>query len=165
MIVKGPAGETKVNLDEKDRKILRLLMRDPRISVADIARDVGAQRDTVMYRIRRFEKRGLIAKYHTILEPQALGLNIFMMVLIKVAPVSREKIDAFIKKLVAHKNVTHIGRLVGKYDYFLQMAAEDIATFDRALDEVKALHEGLIINAEISNIIDGIKIDDFSGLI
>jgi DNA-binding Lrp family transcriptional regulator len=156
---------TKVNLDEKDRSILQLLLKDPRTPIADIAREVGVQRDTVMYRIRRFEKRGLIAKYHTILEPQALGLNIFMMVLIKVAPVPRADVDAFIKKLVAHKNVTHIGRLVGKYDYFLQMAAEDIAAFDKALDEVKALHDGLIVDVEVSNVIDGIKIDDFSGLI
>ena len=161
----GTQGITKVNLDEKDRNILQLLLKDPRTQIADIAREVGVQRDTVMYRIQRFEKRGLIAKYHTILEPQALGLNIFMMVLVKVAPVSRGEVDAFIKKLVAHKNVTHIGRLVGKYDYFLQMAAEDIVAFDRALDEVKALHEGLIADVEISNVIDGIKIDDFSGLI
>lgn len=155
----------KVPLDEKDKKILHLLMNDPRISVADIAREVGAQRDTVMYRIRRFEKRGLIVKYHLIVKAQALGLNIFMMVLIKVAPVSRSEIDTFIQKLTAHKNVTHIGRLVGKYDYFLQMAAEDIVAFDTALDEVKALHEGLIVDIDISNVIDGIKIDDFSGLI
>lgn len=162
---KGPLGTSRVNLDEKDRKILKILLKDPRTQVADIAREVGVQRDTVMYRIRRFEKRGLIAKYHTIVEPQALGLNIFMMVLIKVAPVSREEVETFIKKLSAHKNVTHIGRLVGKYDYFLQMAAEDIVAFDKAFDEVKAIHEGLVVDVEISNVIDGIKIDDFSGLI
>ena len=161
----GTQGITKVNLDEKDRNILQLLLKDPRTQIADIAREVGVQRDTVMYRIQRFEKRGLIAKYHTILEPSALGLNIFMMVLVKVAPVSRGEVEIFIQKLVAHKNVTHIGRLVGKYDYFLQMAAEDIVAFDKALDEVKALHEGLIVDVEISNVIDGIKIDDFSGLI
>lgn len=154
-----------MNLDEKDRAILRILMKDPRAQIADIARDVGIQRDTVMYRIRRFEKRGLIAKYHTILEPETLGFSIFMMVLIKVAPVPRAEIDAFIQKLVLHKNVTHIGRLIGKYDYFLQMAAEDISAFDKALDDVKAIHEGVIVDVELANIIDGIKIDDFSGLI
>ena len=162
---KGPLGSTEVNLDEKDRSILRILLNDPRTQVADIAREVGVQRDTVMYRIRRFEKRGLIAKYHAILDPQALGLNTFMMVLIKVAPVSRAEIESFITKLLAHKNITHIGRLVGKYDYFLQMAAEDISAFDKALDDVKAMHEGLIVGMEISNIIDDIKLDDFSGLI
>jgi DNA-binding Lrp family transcriptional regulator len=155
----------KVPLDEKDKEILKMLVDDPRATVADISRKVGVQRDTVMYRIQRFEKRGLISKYHTILDPQALGLNIFMMVLIKVAPVSTDFIDSFLGKLVEHKNVTHISRLLGKYDYFIQMAAEDIRAFDAALDEVKGFGKGIIVDMEMTSIIDGPKTDDFSGLI
>ncbi len=165
MITKGPLGQTRVNIDEKDKKILQMLMKDPRTQVADIAREVGVQRDTVMYRIRRFEKRGLIAKYHTIVEPQALGLNIFMMVLVKTAPVSSDVLEQFLEKVITHKNVTHVARLVGKYDYFLQMAAEDIVVFDAALNDLKAIREGLIVDMEISNVIDGLKTDDFTGLI
>lgn len=155
----------KVPLDEKDREILKILVADPRASVADISRKVGAQRDTVMYRIKRFEKRGLISKYHTILDPQALGLNIFMMVLLKIAPVSTELVNDFLEQLVVHKNVTHISRLIGKYDYFIQMAAEDIKAFDAALDEVKTKGKGIIVDMEMASIIDGPKTDDFSGLI
>ena len=88
----------KVPLDEKDREILKMLVADPRSSVADIAREVGVQRDTVMYRIRRFETRGLISKYHTILEPQALGLSIFMLVLVKTAPVAGDVLEELPQK-------------------------------------------------------------------
>lgn len=165
MVTKGPLGGTKVNLDEKDRAILRLIVLDPRMQIADIAREVGVQRDTVMYRIKRMEKRGLIMKYHTILEPLALGLSVFMMVLLKLNPVSKSELDVFLQKLKGHKNVTHVSRLVGKYDYFLQIAAEDIVAFDGVLDDIKAMHVGIIADMEISNVIDGIKTDDFSGLI
>lgn len=165
MLTKGPLGETKVNLDEKDRAILRIIVADPRTPIADIARQVGIQRDTVLYRIKRFEKRGLIMKYHTILEPQALGLNIFMMVLIKLAPVDKDALKDFLEKLVAHKNVTHVSRLVGRYDYFLQIAAEDIVSLDTVLDELKSIRQGLIVDMDISSVIDGLKTDDFSGLI
>jgi Lrp/AsnC family transcriptional regulator, leucine-responsive regulatory protein len=165
MVTKGPLDETKVNLDENDRAILRLVVRDPRTPIADIAREVGVQRDTVLYRIKRFEKRGLIVKYHAILEPQALGLNIFMMVLIKLAPVDKDALKDFLEKLVKHKNITHVSRLVGRYDYFLQIAAEDIMSLDVVLDEIKAIRQGLIVDMDISNVIDGLKTDDFSGLI
>lgn len=165
MAIKGPLGGAKVNLDEKDRAILRPVVRDPRMQVADIAREVGVQRDTVVYRIKRLEKRGLIMKYHTILDPLALGLNVFMMVLIKLNPVSKSELTAFLDKLVAHKNVTQVSRLVGKYDYFLQIAAEDIVAFDSVLDDIKAVQQGIIADIEISNVIDGLKTDDFSGLI
>jgi DNA-binding Lrp family transcriptional regulator len=165
MTTKGPLGSTTVNLDEKDRAILRLVVRDPRMQVADIAREVGVQRDTVMYRIKRLEKRGLIMKYHTILDPLALGLGVFMMVLIKLHPVSKIDLESFLAKLKDHPNVTHVSRLVGKYDYFLQIAAQDIVAFDAVLDCIKAIQIGLIADTEISNVIDGIKTDDFSGLL
>ena len=165
MATKGPLGGTKVNLDEKDRAILRLVVRDPRMQIADIAREVGVQRDTVQYRIQRMEKRGLIMKYHTILDPLSLGLGVFMMVLVKLNPVSKSELNALLSKLTAHKNITHISRLVGTYDYFLQIAAEDIVAFDAVLDDLKMIQIGAIKDIEISNVIDGLKIDDFSGLI
>ncbi len=165
MATKGPLGGTTVNLDEKDRAILRLVVRDPQMQIADIAREVGVQRDTVQYRIQRMEKRGLIMKYQTILDPLSLGLGIFMMVLIKLNPLSKSELDTFLSKLKAHKNVTHISRLVGAYDYFLQIAAEDIVAFDAVLDDLKLIQVGAIKDIEISSVIDGLKTDDFSGLI
>lgn len=165
MVTKGPLGGTQVNLDEKDRAILRLIVRDPRMQVADIAREVGVQRDTVVYRVKRMEKRGLITKYHTILDPLSLGLGVFMMVLVKLNPVSKSELEVFLDKLKGHKNVTQVSRLVGKYDYFLQIAAEDIVVFDAVLDDIKAMHMGIIADMDISNVIDGIKTDDFTGLI
>ena len=155
----------KVNIDKTDKAILHCLSIDTRASIADIARDIGVQRDTVSYRIERMEKRGLIMKYHTIIDPLTLGCDIFMMVLIKTAPVEKKVVDDFLSALVAHPNVTHVSRLVGKYDYLLQMAASDIIAFDEALDQVKAIQSGMIIETEISSIIDGLKIDDFGGLI
>ena len=154
-----------VNLDRTDKAILHCLMEDPRTSIANIARTVGVQRDTVTYRIERFEKRGLITKYHTIVEPRALGCEIFMLVLIKTKPVAKKVLQGFLDQLIAHKNVTHVSRLVGKYDYMLQMAASDIVTFDNALDEIKGMQSGVVAEIELASVIDGLKIDDFSGLV
>lgn len=156
---------TEVNLDEKDRKILRLLIEEPRISVADIARRVGAQRDTVIYRMKRFEKKGLILKYHIVIDSAALGLDMFMMVLVKTAPVNQAALNELIEGLMQHKNVTHVARLVGKYDFMLYMAARDIVAFDKALTEVKSLKSGVITEVEVIAVSEAYKIDDFSALI
>lgn len=156
---------TEVNLDEKDRKILRLLIEEPRITVADIARKVGAQRDTVIYRMRRFEKKGLIMKYHVVIDSAALGLDIFMLVLVKTAPVGQAELDELIEGLMQHKNVTHVAKLVGKYDFMLYMAASDMVAFDQALTEVKSIKEGVIIEIEPIGVSEAYKIDDFLALI
>ena len=65
----------------------------------------------------------------------------------------------------AHPHVTHVSRLLGRYDYFVQIAAEDVVAFDQVLDEIKAMQPGIIADIEIANIIDGLKTDDFSGLL
>ncbi len=149
----------------RDKEILRVLAQDPRTSIADIAREIEAQRDTVAYRIGRLERKGVISKYHTILDPQALGLSVFMLALIKMNPVGGEAVASFVEKLVAHPHVTHVSRLLGRYDYFVQIAAEDVVAFDQVLDEIKAMQPGIIADIEIANIIDGLKTDDFSGLL
>lgn len=156
---------SEVNLDEKDRKILHLLIEEPRISVADIARKVGAQRDTVIYRMKRFEKKGLILKYHIVIDSAALGLDIFMLVLVKTAPVSQPVLDEFVDALMKQKHVTHVAKLVGKYDFMLYMAAPDMAAFDKALTEVKSIQEGVVTEIEPIGVSEAYKIDDFSALI
>lgn len=155
----------KVPLDERDKEILRCLLRDPRMPVADIAREVGAQRDTVTYRIERLEREGVINKYHTIVEPSALGLPVFMLLLVKLAPVTGDMQEKFVDKLIHLPHVTHIARLIGPYDYFVQVACANIVAFDALLSTIKSLVPGAIHDITTSTIIDGIKIDDFSELV
>lgn len=155
----------KVNLDEKDRKILNLLIDEPRMSVADISRKAGVQRDTVINRMKRFEDKGLILKYHVVIDSVALGLDIFMLVLVKTAPVGQVALDELIEGLLQHKNVTHVAKLVGRYDLMLYMAASDMTAFDEALTEVKSIKEGVITEIEPIGVSDAYKIDDFSALV
>lgn len=157
--------ERRVPLDEKDAAVLKVLMREPRTSIAEISRETHLQRDTVLYRINRMEKKGLISKYHLIVEPAALGVPQFMLVLLKLEMISKEETDNFIEKLVACPNVTHVARLIGRYDYFVQVAAEDTAAFDAILADIKSLQPGVIRDIEVANIIDGLKTDDFSELV
>lgn len=159
------ANTEKVPLDERDRTILRCLLRDPRTPIADIAREVGAQRDTVTYRIERMEREGLIVRYHTIIDPNALGLPVFMLLLVKLAPIPSKEQHSFVNKLVTLPHVTHVSRLIGPYDYFIQVACPHITSLDTLLSEIKSLVPGAVHDITPSTIIDGLKTDDFSQLV
>ena len=156
---------TKVNLDATDILVLRELLTDPRASIADIARTIGTQRDTVKYRIERMEKRGLITQYNVILNPVALGCTIFMQVTISIRPTNNLMKQQFLQELQQHNHVTHIERTIGPYDYALQMAAIDITDFDIALNEIKQIGADIITDVQLATIVEGAKINDFSGLI
>lgn len=51
-------------IDRYDQKILALLMKDARLPVSDISRQVSLSRSAVADRIRRLEQNGIITGYH-----------------------------------------------------------------------------------------------------
>lgn len=62
-------------IDSTDRKILKLLQEDARMSNAEIARRIGLVPSAVLNRIRRMEEDKVILSYEARLNPEALGLG------------------------------------------------------------------------------------------
>ena len=56
-------------LDELDQKIIRLLMKNARMSYSEIGEKVGISRVAVKMRIQAMEKKGIIEEYTTIINP------------------------------------------------------------------------------------------------
>jgi len=50
----------KAKLDVKDKKILSILSANSRIPLTQLAKKVGLSRDAVNYRIKNYEKNGII---------------------------------------------------------------------------------------------------------
>ena len=63
-------------LDEVDRKILRCLLADPQLSMADLADKVALSHTPVWRRLKRLEERGVIAGRALLLDPEQLGYPI-----------------------------------------------------------------------------------------
>ena len=72
-------------MDELDRKILRLLSADGRMTVKDIARQVSLTSPAVSERIRRMEKTGVIAGYTVVLGDAEPKSHIDALISISVA--------------------------------------------------------------------------------
>lgn len=51
-------------LDRYDQQILALLVKDARLSVSDISRQINLSRSSVSDRIKRLEEQGVITGYH-----------------------------------------------------------------------------------------------------
>ena len=77
-------------MDELDRKILRLLSADGRMTVKDIARQVSLTSPAVSERIRRMEKTGVIAGYTVVLGDAEPKSHIDALISISVAPADRQ---------------------------------------------------------------------------
>lgn len=75
----------RMNIDDTDRRILVELIRDCRRSYRAIARRAGTSVGTVLTRIRRMEKMGIIKGYAAILDQEKLGYQLTVIAEITVS--------------------------------------------------------------------------------
>ena len=105
---------------ELDRKILLQLLRDSRQSVVQLARRVGASRQTVARRLRQLRKLGVIESFTARLDPEKLGLGTRAYIFLREVPRAevRRKNEDVIKKL---RQVSGFHRLFGEYSAILEV--------------------------------------------
>lgn len=75
-----------MNIDEKDRLIVKLLIDNARMPVSDLARHVGLSGPATSERIRRLESNGIISRFTVELDLAALGYPLQAIVRIKPRP-------------------------------------------------------------------------------
>ncbi len=93
-----PAIE-RLSIDEIDRKILNELLRDSRRSYRSLARRAGISVGTVLSRIRRLEKIGVIKGYSAILDHEKLGYQLTVVAEITVSKGKLLEMEEAIGKL------------------------------------------------------------------
>ena len=82
-------------MDEVDRKILKLLQANARMSLKSIAEKTFLSSPAVSARIERLEKEGVITGYHAQLDPVKLGYHILAFINLDVRPEDKPKFYAY----------------------------------------------------------------------
>ncbi len=120
-------------IDEKDVKIVNLLLEDGRMSASDIARSLGnISERAVRYRIDRMVKDGVI-RVSAIVSPQAFGLSTYADVWMEV---ESDKILEVANKMAEFQNVSYVACSIGETDVSIQIVAKDTAEVYRFVTEV-----------------------------
>ncbi|MCB0478497.1 MAG: Lrp/AsnC family transcriptional regulator [Crocinitomicaceae bacterium] len=118
-----------MNLDEIDKKILRLLQADAKMSVKDLGERVNLSTTPVFQRVKRLEKLGVIEGYSAIVNPDKIGPRtlVFMEVNLKIHRQSElEEFESTIEKMDEVLACYHI---TGKYDYLLKISISDMSEY------------------------------------
>src|SRR5437879_12362379 len=79
-------------IDEVNVRLLELLQADPRLTMAELARQVSMSAPAVTERVRRLEEWGVIAGYRLQVDAKALGLPIAAYVRVRPGPRSLQQI-------------------------------------------------------------------------
>jgi DNA-binding Lrp family transcriptional regulator len=123
-------------LDTTDRHLLSLLQANARESAANLARHLGIARTTVVARIARLERTGVIAGYGVRLgqrmEDNAILAYCGLSVQPKAAP-------AILRALQRLPEIEEVNSVSGPVDYMVAIRCDTHDRLDRLLDEIGML--------------------------
>ncbi|SEB23193.1 MAG: Lrp/AsnC family transcriptional regulator [Paraburkholderia sp.] len=140
-------------LDDLDRNLVALLQENARESVANLARQLGVARTTVIARIARLEKTNVIAGYSVRLGQDVLDASISAYVGIIIAPKYGQDVQ---KRLGRMPEVQLLCAVSGEFDYVAWLRAGSPDRLNDLLDQIGGL-EG--VERTTTSIILARKID------
>lgn len=120
-------------LDETDRRILRILARDARISNQKLAEAVGLSPTPCWNRVKALEEAGAITSYVAILDQAVLGLPDTVIIEVTLDHHDEELLARFGAALAELPEVMEAYLLTGEYDYLIKVAVSGTAGYERFL--------------------------------
>jgi Lrp/AsnC family leucine-responsive transcriptional regulator len=123
------------SLDPIDRKILATLQRDGRMSLADLAQQVGLSPSPCLRRVRMLEEAGIISRYVAMVDQQAVGLPVSVFVSIKLESQREEALTKFGKSIERWPEVLECYLMTGPRDYLLRVVVADLAAYEHFLKQ------------------------------
>ncbi|MBW3097921.1 Lrp/AsnC family transcriptional regulator [Pseudohoeflea coraliihabitans] len=122
-------------LDDMDRRILKALAQNGRLSNTDLARLIGLSPSPCWQRVKRLEEAGIIAGYAAILDHQALGVGETVLVEVILDRHDAEALENFAQAITAMPEVLEVHLMAGEFDYLLKVAADGTRGVEEFLRE------------------------------
>ncbi len=155
----------KHKFDKYDKAIMRALNEDARQSLADLSKKVGLSRDAIRNRITKLIRDKVIIGFRPILNPPSMGFPIINYVFIALHNPSEEQEKKFVGFMKAHKNITYVASLIGKWDFIIDVIAEDPGEFNNVLKDLRQHFSELIKDYEVYGVLEEYKYEEIAGLV
>ena len=123
----------RIKLDKIDRKILKDLQDNGRITNVELAKNAGISAPPCLRRVRALEDSGYIKSYHAHVDASALGYGITVFALVKLDSQSEPVLKAFEDQCKAWELVRESHMLSGEVDYLLRIVAPDWEQYQQFL--------------------------------
>src|SRR6201997_3718341 len=106
----------RIRLDRIDRRILRHLLMDGRMTNVELARRAGISAPPCLRRVRALEEAGIIRGYHADLAPEALGYAVTVFAQVGLSSQADADLKAFEQLVATWPEVREAYMLAGETD-------------------------------------------------
>ena len=155
----------RVKLDRIDRRILRDLQDNGRMTNVELANRAGISAPPCLRRVRALEEAGFIRGYHADVAPEHLGFTVTIYAHVGLTSQAEGDLARF-EEMVGHwAEVRECHMLMGEADFLLKIVAKDWDAFQRFLTS-KLTSAPLVSNVKTALVIrtkkrlPGVPIDE-----
>ncbi|HZH28223.1 MAG TPA: Lrp/AsnC family transcriptional regulator [Azospirillaceae bacterium] len=123
----------RVKLDRIDRRILRDLQADGRMTNVELARRAGISAPPCLRRVRALEEAGYIRGYHADINPKALGYEVTVFAQVGLTSQAESDLRTFEDLVGGWPQVRECHMLAGEADFLLKVVAESLEEYQHFL--------------------------------
>ncbi|MES9856678.1 MAG: Lrp/AsnC family transcriptional regulator [Sedimenticola sp.] len=120
----------KQELDHLDRRILNQLQRNNRISNQTLAEQVGLSPPACLRRVRHLRESGIIEQEVALLNPEAVGRLINIIVEVEMERDQQDLLDQFRKAIEQASEVSQCYVVTGEVDFILIVSVADMQAYE-----------------------------------
>lgn len=121
------------SVDATSLKILKLLQREPDLTVAEIGQRVGLSHTPCWRRIKQMEADGIIKGRAIVLDADKLDLEVSVLCFVRLKQHDEDTLLAFETAVLDMPDIVQCYSVTGEHDYFLRVLARDVKTYEEVL--------------------------------
>lgn len=122
-------------MDDIDKKILKNLQKNARMTISDLSSEISLSMPAISERLKKLEASGVIKQYTVILDPAMLNKHLMALMFVRFEnPSHSDNFANFIKNETEIKECFYI---TGDFDYSLKIVTENTHTLELLLTRIK----------------------------
>jgi Lrp/AsnC family transcriptional regulator, leucine-responsive regulatory protein len=118
----------KIKIDNTDKRILRELQKNARLSNVELAEQVGLSPSPCLARVKSLTQRGIIKRHVTLVDPEKVDLALTVFIRISLEQQSERALENFEKSISTLPEVLECYLMTGDSDYLIRVVAADVNT-------------------------------------
>ncbi|MFC3157388.1 Lrp/AsnC family transcriptional regulator, leucine-responsive regulatory protein [Chryseobacterium arachidis] len=117
------------HLDNKDLQLLRLLQKDAKLTVKELAKEINLSPSPVFERVKRLEQEGYVKKYAAVLDAEKLNLGFTVYCQLKLKSNDSYLAVEFEREIMEIEEVAECYSISGDFDFLLKVYVKDMKQY------------------------------------